>query len=67
MTTGWTPETGCVGKYTYLSKRDAKRMSRGVNTKNRAHGNPETHIYRCPGCGAYHVGRPIGTRSGAVE
>lgn len=59
----WTPENGCLGKQTYLSKRQAKAMSRAVNTKNRKYRQPEAHVYECPGCGCWHVGRPMGVRS----
>lgn len=58
----WTPESGCIGKQTYLDKKQAKAMCHAVNTKNARHGDPLAHIYRCP-CGYYHIGRPIGTRS----
>jgi predicted RNA-binding Zn-ribbon protein involved in translation (DUF1610 family) len=58
----WSPASGCIGKQTFLDKRQAKAMCRSVNTRNRLRGNPEAHIYRCPGCGYYHLGRPSGTR-----
>lgn len=60
----WTLESGCLGKQTYLDKHSAKAMCRAVNSKNRNHRQPEAHIYACPGCGHYHVGRPIGARAG---
>lgn len=61
----WTPESGCQGKVGYLSKPEAKRMSRAVSSKNVLYGGSPTHIYKCPArdCGLYHVGHPIGTRS----
>lgn len=60
----WSPESGCDGKRAYAVKRDAKAMCRSVNTKNRLRGVPEAHVYTCPGCGYYHVGRPIGINGG---
>ncbi len=62
----WSPEHGCSDKRTYFDKTEAKQFCRSLNANLRRRGEPETHVYHCPGCGHYHIGHPIGTRSGAA-
>lgn len=61
--TGASFESSCLGKRPYQTARQAKRVAR------RATQNPGTGRivkYRCPFCGAWHIGharrRPEATR-----
>jgi hypothetical protein len=49
------PERGCRPKQTYLSKADAKRISRSMSARHRN----AFHIYACPSCRYWHVGHIV--------
>lgn len=63
----WTPDNGCRGKQGFLSKASAKAMCASLNAKNARFRQPLAHIYKCPGCFHYHIGRPIGLNGGSPE
>jgi hypothetical protein len=44
-------ERGCRPKQAYLSKRDAKAISRSMSARHRE----AFHIYACPSCRYWHV------------
>jgi len=48
-------ERGCRPKQAYLSKRDAKAISRSMSARHRE----AFHVYACPSCRYWHVGHVI--------
>ena len=57
-------ERGCRSKQAYLSKAQAKAISRSMSARHRE----AFHIYACPSCRYWHVGHivPAGLRAGVV-
>jgi hypothetical protein len=48
-------ERGCRPKQAYLSKRDAKAISRSMSARHRE----ACDIYPCPSCRYWHVGHIV--------
>lgn len=58
------PTVGCVGKYRYTSRLAAesglaRTRAQWRRNPTRAPQPPE-HIYRCPGCDAWHLTHNVG-------
>lgn len=58
-------ERSCRSKQVYLSKGQAKAISRSMSARHRE----ALHIYACPSCRYWHVGhqQPAWLRARAVE
>jgi hypothetical protein len=58
-------ERGCLSKQVYLSKAQAKAISRSMSSRHRE----ALHIYACPSCRYWHVGHiePAWLRARTVD
>lgn len=57
MTTKLSFRNQCQDKAQYKNERVAKAARRAVKRRK---GHEGLSVYRCPWCGAYHLGRIIG-------